>query len=428
MTLFLPFYAGNEVIAKVYIDIDSPSFQKFPIAIQDFVKTDKDHSSENLSGWFPDALAKDLSLTGLFNIISKKAFLESQNQAHTPDERIDFSNWTVIGAEYLVKGRFVYAGGKLITEFRLYDVVRGDLIVGKQYTGVIGKKNDMVRQFAREILSALTGDEGVFDTKIAFTMKKGRMSDIYLINFDGSNLTKATDERSITLSPRWSPDGRYISFTSYREGNPDLFIKSLNGVELKKIAGFRGVNLSGTWSQDGKKILLTSSKDGNEEIYMMDLRNKHLERLTRTFSINVSPAWSPDNQKIAFVSNRAGSPQIYLMDTDGMNVRRLTYDGNYNTSPSWSPRGQRIVYEGRVNGRFQIFSINEDGTHNVQLTFENADHESPTWSPDGRYLSFCLRRGGMSGLHIMNVNGSNLRALYQRGNGCIGTSWSPRLR
>jgi TolB protein len=428
LAMLISFYAGNQSFAKVYIDIDSPSFQKFPIAIPDFKKPDRHIRGQDLSSWFSDSLANYLTMSGFFNSISKKAFLETQNQTSGPGERIDFDSWATIGAEYLVKGGYQHAGATLIAEFRLYDVIRGDLIIGKRYTGKNEEKSDMVRQFAREILFALTGDGGVFDTKIAFIIKKGRASDIHVINFDGSNLARVTDERFLTLSPRWSPDGQYMSYTSYRDGNPDLYVKSVNGTVTRKIAGFKGINLSGTWSRDGRKILLTTSKDGNEEIYMMDIHTGNLERLTHHFSIDVSPAWSPDNQKIAFVSNRSGSPQVYVMDADGNNVRRLTYDGNYNTSPAWHPRGKRIVYEGLINGRFQIFSIDEDGTNNMQLTSDNADHESPTWSPDGRYVAYCLKGGVRSGIYIMNANGSNVRLLYGGYDSSISPSWSPRLK
>lgn len=429
LALIVFFYTGGPSFARVYIDIDAPSFQKFPIAIPDFKKTGRQIHAEDLSVWFSDSLTNYLTMSGFFVGINKKAFLESQNQTDRPENRIDFGSWTAVGAEYLVKGSYHQTGGILTAEFRLYDVTKGEPVIGKQYTGKIEEKSDMVRQFAREILYALTGNGVVFDTKIAFVIKKGRSSDIYVINFDGSKLARVTDDRFMKLSPRWSPDGQYMSYTSYRDGNPDLFIKSLNGDATKKIAGFKGINLSGTWSQDGRKILLTTSKDGNEEIYMMELHTGNLERLTHHFSIDVSPAWSPDSRKIAFVSNRSGSPQIYLMDSDGSNVRRLTYDGNYNTSPSWSPRGKRLVYEGLRNGRFQIFSIDEDGANNTQMTFDNGDHESPTWSPDGRYVAYCLKRDARNGIYIMNANGSNVRLLY-RGNdsSTVSASWSPPLK
>lgn len=413
---------------KVYIDIDSPTFQKFPIAITDFKKMSGQSTQGELSGWFSDTLGKYLEITGFFNIISKKAFLEDPKQAGVSAGSIRFADWIAIGAEYLVKGTFLYNGKDLITDFYLFDVVKGDIITAKRYTGKIEDKNEMVRKFASEIMYALTGDEGVFNTKIAFALKKGRGSDIYTINFDGTELARMTKHQSITLSPRWSPDGKYISFTSYKDGKPDLYIKAMNTGAPVKMANFEGINLAGSWSRDGKRILLTLSKDGSENLYMMDINSRSIIRLTNSYAIDISPAWSPDNQKIAFVSNRSGSPQIYIMDTDGSNIRRLTYEGNYNTSPSWSPKGNRIAYEGLVNGRFQIFSIDEDGRNIVQHTSDNVDHETPSWSPDSRYLVFSTRGKGKSRICVINANGSNLRILYENINGCMSTSWSPRLK
>ena len=422
------FCPPHSVSGKVYIDIDSPAFQKFPMAIVDFRNISQQGYQGELSGWFSDTLAKYLEMTGFFNIISKKAFLEDQKQAGLTVESIRFADWAVIGAEYLVKGAFQSNGKDITAEFHLFDVIKGEVITAKQYTGKIEDKNEMVRKFAGEIISALTGDEGVFGTKIAFVLKKGQNSDIYTINFDGTDFSRVTNFQSLTLSPRWSPDGKYISFTSYRNGNPDLYVKALNGTKVEKIANFDGINLAGSWSRDGRKLLLTLSKDGNEEIYAMDLSSRNLERLTHNFAIDVSPAWSPDNKKIAFVSNRSGSPQIFTMDTDGGDVKRLTYDGSYNTSPSWSPRGNRIAYEGLINGRFQIFSANEDGSNPLQLTSDNVDHESPSWSPDGRYLVFSTRGNGKHRICVMNANGLNVRVLYESVSGCMSPYWSPKIK
>jgi len=427
--LFIITGMSRTALCKVYIDIDSPAFLKFPIAIADFKNLSGKEDGENLSVWFSDALAKNLEITGFFRMISKEAFLEDSNRSGITLDSIRFSDWVSIGAETLVKGGFKRNGEELSAEFRLFDVIQGKLIVGKKYWGGIDDKKAMTSRFASEALLALTGERGVFDTKIAFVWKKGRSSEIYTINFDGSGLTRLTGFDSITLSPQWSPDGRAISFTSYRKGNPDLYIMDVAGGAVKRVSSFRGLNLSAPWSPDGGKILLTLSKDGNEEIYVLEREEGgKFTRLSNNFAIDVSPAWSPDGKKIAFVSNRSGSPQIYLMDADGNNARRLTYKGNYNTSPAWSPMGDRIAYEGMANGYFQIFSIGEDGGNLLQITFDEGGKESPAWSPDGRYLAFSFKRSGRSdGICVINSNGSNIRMLHE-GDGIFSCpSWSSRL-
>ena len=427
LILFLLF-PSSLAFGKVYIDIDSPSFQKFPIAIADFKPLRPIADKGDLPAWFSDTLSRDLMITGYFNVLDRKAFLEDPKQAGITAEGTHFEDWTVIGADYLVKGGFQTDGREFITEFRLFDVVRGELVVGKRYTGKLDDRNRMVMQFVNEILLALTGQAGLFETRIAFVKKDDASKEIYSINFDGTDLRRITNYNTLTLVPRWSPDGRFLAFTSYRDGNPDIYLRDLENGSTRKIVFYPGLNLPGSWSRDSARLLVTLSRDGNQEIYDMNVGNSILQRLTRDFAIDVSPVRSPDERRIAFVSNRGGSPQIYIMDADGGNMRRLTYGGNYNTSPAWSPRGKRIAYEGSVNGHFQIFTIDVEGGDPKQLTFEGGDHESPSWSPDGRYLTYSVRGYGRSRLEIMNEVGQNARVLYEGNDGCQSPFWSPRLR
>ncbi|MDA8125259.1 MAG: Tol-Pal system beta propeller repeat protein TolB [Deltaproteobacteria bacterium] len=421
-------WLAGPAYGKVYLDIDSPAFQRFPIAITDFRPLKPEAPKGDLSLWLSETLARQLNITGYFSLIDKKAFLEDPATAGITADGTRFADWATIGAEYLIKGGFLVEGKQLTTEFRLFDVVRGELVVGKRYVGTPDDKGRMVTQFAGEVLQALTGEAGLFDTRIVFVKKTGSAADLYTINFDGSDLKRVTDYRALTLAPRWSPDGRKLAFTSYRDGNPDLFIRDLSSGKTEKIVSYPGVNLPGSWSGDGKRLLVTLSRDGNQEIYDMNVESRLLQRLTREFSIDVSPVRSPDEKRIAFVSNRGGSPQIYVMDADGGNVRRLTMDGNYNTSPAWSPKGKKIAYEGSVNGRFQIFVIDEEGGVPQQLTFEAGDHESPSWSPDGRYLVYTVRGYGRSRVEIINAGGQNPRLLQEGNDGCLSPAWSPHLR
>ena len=423
--LFSLLYPPSSSPGKVYIDILSPAFQKFPIALPDFISIDGADSPHPLFIEIPGRLSGALEMTGFFRTIDRKAYLESPR---TPEADVRFSDWRVIGAEFLVKGGIHEDGDTISLEFRLYDVVEGKLLTGKRYTGKKGDEKTMVYRFAGEILEALTGSGGVFNTEIAFTGKKNRVSELYTVQFDGSNFRKRTTNGTITLLPRWSVDGSKIAYTAYTRGNPDLYVLDLANEETKRLCHDRGLNLTGGWSPDGRKMLVVSSRDGNEEIYFLELKTGRFTRLTNDPAIDVSPSLSPDEKQIAFVSNRSGSPQIFIMDEDGSRVRRLTFEGNYNTSPAWSPAGSRIAYEGKAGGQFQIFTIDENGANRTQLTYEDGGAESPAWSPDGRFIAFQGKKNGRSSICVINSNGMNLRVLYEgKDLEAVSPAWSPHL-
>ena len=418
----------NTALAKVYIDIDAPGFQQFPIAVCDFQnKKAGALPSPELNTAIADNIRHYLDLSGIFNILDKKSFLEGVEPG-TP-ETIRFSDWSVIGADFLLRGDIMIIGqNDIIVESRLYDVTRGQMLFNKKFSGKIGDLPAVARAIATDILLALTGDEGDFNTKIAFVIKEKARSDIYTMNYNASDLKNLTNHQSIVAAPRWSPDGQYFAFTSYKSGRPEVYLQNLKTGKEKNVSSFPGLNLSGSFSPDSRKLLLTLSKDNNEEIYILDIDAMTLKRLTHSSSIDVSPAWSPCGKKIAFVSNRSGSPQIFLMDTDGNNVKRITFEGNYNTSPSWSPRGGRIAYEGLINNKYQIFSVDEEGKNLIQLTFDGADNEYPSWSPSGRQIVFSSRQGSKSRISIMNSNGLNIRVLKENKTPLVMPAWSPRFK
>lgn len=410
--------------AKVYIDIDSPTIHKFPIAITDF--QDLGGGSREYSAYFSGELARVLQITGYFNVLDKKAFLEDPARAGITADKIKFIDWTTIGAESLVKGGYLSGGLDLKCQFRLFDCVSAKLLVGKEYAGKVQDRRNMVYKFAGEVVLAMTGEKGLFDTKIAFSGRRGKATEIYVINFDGTGLEKITKSNSLSVRPQWSPDGRELCYTSYKDANPDLYGFNMATRRERRLSRYVGLNIAGPWSPDGRYMLLTLSKDGNSEIYKLDVKRSILKRLTSDSAADVSPCWSPDGGKIAFVSDRGGSPQIYVMDCDGGSPKRISYEGSYNTSPSWSPKGRKIAYESRRSGSFHICTMDSNGGGTAQLT-TGGWNESPSWSPDGRYIVFSGKTGKKGRLYVVNANGSNLRVLHEGMDGYNYTAWSPGL-
>ncbi len=430
--------AAESLWAKVYIDIRSPLFRKFPIAIAPFKEPSSQKEGLKLGERAVEILNGDLDLCGFFALIDVRSYTESRDQgtsvrsssSNSPGNAadIDFKGWASTGAEALVIAEVAYKDRTLTLEARLYDVVNKEMIVGKRYIGEITDLSRMVHRFSNEIVFALTGEQGFFQTKIVYVSGATGNKEIYLMDFDGRNASRLTRHQSICLSPRFSPDGSKVAFTSYKMGNPDLFLKDLPAGAERRIAHYPGLNISPAWSPDGKRLAMTLSKDGNPDIYTLFPDGTGLTQLTNHPAIDVSPTWSPDGKKIAFVSSRGGNPQIYIMEADGQNVQRLTFEGNYNTHPSWSPRGDRIAFDSSFRGQHDICTIQTDGSNFKILTGNMGSCEMPSWSPDGRHLVFSSTRDGGPHIFLVDAEGTRIKKLTFQTGGDTYPNWSPRFK
>ncbi len=416
--------------AKVYIDIESPSFRKFPIAITYFTNVGGGDKKESISLEIFGVLCQDLEFSGLFNLIDPSHFIEAggEDPESDNDGKIDFNDWSIIGAEVLIKGSFCCNGDDLKIEAKLYDVFRGQFILGKRYVGNRQDLRRMIHKFSDEIMLSFTGEKGVFDTKIAFVLRESTHKEIYIMDFDGYDMRKVTDHRSIAVSPTWSPNGNKIAFTSYKKGNPDIYVKDLISNKEDRISRYGGLNIAPAWAPDGERMAVTLSVNGNSEIYLVDVHGKKLKRLTKNWGIDVSPTWAPDGKKIAFVSNQSGNPNIYVMDSQGGNVRRLTFQTRYSVSPDWSPRGNKIAFCSLEGGCFHICTMNPDGTDVRRLTTaDSGNNEDPSWSPDGRFITFTSTRDGKKSIYIMRTDGNGQKRVRTFNGRSSNPCWSPRF-
>ncbi|MFB3885766.1 MAG: Tol-Pal system beta propeller repeat protein TolB [Thermodesulfobacteriota bacterium] len=423
--LFLISFSAAE--ARVYYDINAPTFIQIPIVLSKWRPVGSTPSTLPAKAY--ETLAKDLTLSGFFRVIDYSHLpLQLQNKEGIPST-LFLQEWMPAGGEILLAGEasLEMDGLRLRLKFHLFDLVEQKHLVGKEYEGPLQSLRAMVHRIADEVILQITGEKGVHSTKIAYAGFQGENKEIFIADFDGAEGRQLTQNRSINLSPTWTPDNKRIAFTSYLKRNPDVYLIDVDGKNFQRFAYYAGLNASPSWSPDGKQIALMLGMDGKSDIYLIDVKGQNPKKLTHTHGNEASPTWSPDGQQIAFVSDRSGAPQIYVMSKDGSNVRRLTYEGSYNTNPSWSPKGDRIAFCGRVGGRFEILSIETDGTGLQRLTANSGNNESPCWSPDGRYIAFSSSRTGASKIFIMNANGLNQRPLTQSKGGESSPSWSRRF-
>ena len=396
------------VEAKVYIDISSPTFRKLPIAIQEFTGP----SGKEIS----DILKDDLEFTGLFGYIDRAAYIENPSQPFNP------KNWTPIGVEAVVKGS-TREGKDLVVTASLYDVIEGKEILRKEYKSEKELLRPLSHTIANDIYHALTGEPGIFRSRIVFVGEDKGERAIYIMDWDGKRITRTGLKANIILSPRWARDGSKLIYSAERNRQWGIYLLDFTKMSERKVFSSKGTNLAGDFFSDRNEIIISSSKDGSPDLYTVNLSNDGITRLTSSRGIEVSPAVSPDFRHIAFVSDRGGSPQIYIMRRDGSDVRRITFEGSYNTSPSWSPKGDKIVFAGRRGGN-QIFIVNPDGAGLTQLTSQG-NNEDPSFSPDGRYITFSSDRDGIKGIYIMRANGESQERITPRDIRAYSSRWSP---
>jgi TolB protein len=409
----------------LYIDINAPGGKRMPIAVADVVVGPGDPS---LSRGIPKILSDDLVLTDLFDLVPPTAHMETVTAAHFSGKPLSFPGWKMIGAEAVVIGKAEAQGDRLSIELRLYDATQGTLLLGKRYTGTPGQLRSIVHRFANEIVYTFTGVRGVFGTEIAFSARSGKSKgkELYIVGMDGQGLRKVTDNRSFNLFPRWSPDGQWLAYTSYRTGAPNVYLRNvLTGTE-KEVVQFGGSKAPGGFSPDGAWLYSGVSRAGNSDIFRVRVVGGAAEKVVVGWGLEVSPSPSPDGRRIAFVSDRGGSPQVYVKTIGVAGETRISTGTGYATSPSWSPAGDRIAYTARSGGRFIVATVAPDGSGLREVaSAPDGDCEDPSFSPDGRSLVYTYRKKGYSALKIISTDGRRQRTLVSGLGGAGSPAWSP---
>jgi TolB protein len=395
--------------------------EKVRLAVPDFKPSTQDPKNADLLKSFNDTLWNDLDNAGIFDMVSK-SFYPLEAPGTPVDVRFEVWNVPPPNAAMLAFGNLGVTGTSVTVQGWLYDVknTASPQVLGKQYQDAATTEavRIIAHKFADEIIFRLGGGiPGIAESKIYFVSSRTGHKEIWAMDYDGSNPQQVTHLGSVSLSPRISPDGSRIAFSSMTKGGWDILLYSLELNRLVTFPRFGGTNLSPAWAPDGTRLAFSSSRTGDPEIFVVDASGSNITRVTALKGPDVSPTWNRrTGAQIAWVSGRTGLPQIYSAEADGTNIQRLT-DQGYAVSPSWSPNGQFLAlswirnYGPGAPGAWDIYIMDIASKQWVQLTHDGGRNDFPSWSPDGRHIIFQSSRSGSEQIWTMLADGTNQRQL-----------------
>ena len=372
-----------------------------PIAIPEFVADDP-----KLGADIAAVIAANLGRSGLFQPLDPASFLERPRDVNAAP---NFPNWRAIKADALNVGRISKGpDGRLVAEFRLWDVVNGTQKAGQRFATSPQNWRRLAHLISDVIYERMTGEKGYFDTRVVFIDETGpkdrRTKRLAMMDQDGANVRLLSQGKELVLTPRFNPVAQEITFAAYQGERPKVFIMNLETGQRQQVGDFPGETFAPRFSPDGQRLVLSVSGGATTSIYEVDLRSRQYRQLTQTQGLDTGPCYSPDGRQIVFESDRDGTQQLYIMNADGSGVRRLsTGDGRYST-PVWSPRGDYIAFTKTGGGRFMIGVMKPDGT-GERILSEGFHSEGPTWAPNGRVLMFFAEgQGANAGPKIKSVD------------------------
>jgi len=410
--------------AILTIEITQGVDSGLPIAIVPFGLSGRETPRQNVVA----IVEADLARSGRFAPLDKQTFVSRP----TTDRQVIFKDWRIVKAEALVIGSVKPAGsGRWQVDFRLYDIYKETQLAGYSYTVKDDKLRAVAHQISDIIYEKLTGEPGVFSTRIAYVVreqvgKKSRFK-LQIADADGYNPVTILTSPEPLISPAWSPDGTRLAYVSFEQRRPVLYVQNVISGARSRVAQFDGINSAPAWSPDGTRLALTLSRDGNPEIYVLRLSDNQLTRLTRHPAIDTEPAWSPDASEIVFTSDRGGKPQIYRMRSDGSRVERLTFEGEYNARASYSPDGKMLTLLSGGSGRYHAALLHLSASVLQVLTDTPLD-ESPTFAPNGRMVLYATDRGGRGVLASVSSDGRVRQTLKLQEGDIREPAWSPFQR
>jgi TolB protein len=405
-----------DALAQFRVEVSGVGLTQMPIAIATFAG--EAQAPQKIS-----AIVKaDLERSGIFRSVDTTGVMLDETS------RPDMALWKQKGADSLVTGSVTrLADGTFDVSMRLWDVLRSQILGSQRFIVTAADLRLSAHRFADFIYEKLTGEKGIFSTRIAYVTKGGQRFTLWVADADGENAQSALASPEPIISPAWSPNGAQLAYVSFESRKPVIYAHDVATGKRRLLANFRGSNSAPAWSPDGRQIVATLSRDGGSQLYVMDANGGEPRRLTQSSSIDTEPAFSPDGKSIYFVSDRGGAPQIYRMGAADGNVERVTFTGGYNISPALSPDGKYLAYISRVAGAFKLQVMELAGGAVNQITDTSAD-ESPSFAPNSRLIVYATQQQGKEALMTTTLDGKIKARLAGASGDIREPDWSPFSR
>jgi TolB protein len=399
--------------AQFRVDVSGVGLTQVPISIAAF--KGEATSAQKISA----IVAADLERSGQFRHIDAGAVALDENT------QPDMSAFRQKAVDAMAAGSVTrLADGRFDVRFRLWDVVKGSNLGGASHVVTTPNLRLAAHKVSDYIYEKLTGEKGVFSTKIAYVTKAGASYTLWTADADGENAIAQLRNTEPIISPSWSPNGAQLAYVSFESRKPEVWVFDLNTRARRLVAGFKGSNSGPSWSPDGRTLAITLSRDGNSQIYSVSAAGGEPTRLSRSEGIDTEATYSTDGKSIYFMSDRGGSPQIYRMSSSGGGATRVTFSGNYNISPTLSPDGKWLAYISRTGGGYKLFAMDlATGAANA-ITDTNAD-EKPSFAANSKLIVYATKFQGREALMTTTVDGRVKAKLGGMGGDIREPAWAP---
>jgi len=409
---------------ELFLEITKGSEDPYKVAIIPF------EGNTRVSKQLNSIVRNDLIRTGEFSILDEELLLPVK----IINDELIYSDWKLLGVDYLVTGIITKANNSLDINYEIYDVHKKRKVRSSKVFGIPNQIRQLGHYTSDGIYESITGIKGIAATRILYVneIKDSQLTPTYrlmLADSDGANEKILLSSSEPIISPSWSPDGKSVAYVSFETGMAKVYIQEIASGKRETVLSKETQISSPSWSPDGKYLSLTLYQDGNAEIYILRLRDRALTRMTNQFAIDTESSWSPKGNKILFTSGRSGSPQIYELDLRKLNpkAKRVSFEGTYNAKASYLPNEEGIIFVHRSNDGLFHIALKYKKENFIRVLTEAKMDESPSVAPNGNMVIYGIREKNLSMLAGFSLSGAKFKLPASNGE-VREPAWSNFLR